>query len=195
MDQRSATNPFDEQVRRQLEIVSTLLGATTRNQKAAQDAIDALTRLQRLITSEMSAMTEDVARQINNSATLTATTAAQLLQEKFVQADKHAQKAAARYCKASRWLGVKIFVFLTGILAVVGIIGWLILQPMLPSAQDIQMRRDEVAALESQAARLSKQGASLEWSTCGEKGRPCVRIETQRYGPEDEQYGIPHSGR
>lgn len=199
MDRNSTSKDFDEQIRKQLDVVTTLLASGKRNQESTHQALEALDRMRSRVLSELSSMTSNVTKQIADASETTANEAARLLQIKFVEADAQAVAASARYKSAGRWLSAKVFAFITLVLAIAGITLWFIIKPMLPTAAEMQQRRDEIVAMESEVAALRKKGASLQWNICntgknGEVQKNCFRIDGHIYmSPNDDKaYGVPY---
>lgn len=192
MDRNLAFKDFDEQIRKQLDVVTVLLASGKRNQESSQQALIALNNFRSHVVSELTSIREDVTKQITEGGEITAKEAARLLQAKFIEADRQAVAAAARYRNAGRWLSIKVFAFITLVLIIAGIAAWLILAPMLPTAADIQKRRDEIIAMEADVAVLKKRGASLQWGTCGETGEWCFRTDGVAYGSHGDTYAVPY---
>jgi hypothetical protein len=192
MDRNLAFKDFDEQIRKQLDVVTVLLASGKRNQESSQQALIALNNLRSQVVSELTSMREDVTKQITEAGEITAKEAARLLQAKFIDADQQAVAAAARYRNAGRWLSIKVFAVITLVLVIACIAAWLILAPMLPTAADMQKRRDEIVSMEAHVAALKKRGASLQWGTCGETGEWCFRTDGGAYGSQGDTYAIPY---
>ncbi len=202
MGQTSAAEykTYDEMIRAQAEIVSTILTTGIENQEAADKAFKALDRLRSEVTQNVSALATNVTLQIGSSAETTAKKAAELLHEKFIEADAAAEAAAKRYRTAGRWLSLKLFMGLIIFLMALGLAAWLLVLPLLPSFEELQMRRDEISTLNARVADLEKKGIHLEWSTCLDKSnRPllCFRTTGQQYGDSKngESYAIPYRSK
>ncbi|MGE4408770.1 hypothetical protein, partial [Pseudomonas sp.] len=129
----------------------------------------------------------------------TATKAAALLSEKFVQANKAADQAARQYKSAARMLGLKTFALLFAFLAAIGAIAWILVGPLLPSYAELTLRRSQIAEMETKAAELERKGVKLEWGTCTvgalKSDKPCIRSDGEIYGPDDRSisYAVPYS--
>lgn len=175
---------YDETIRAQAEIIATLLTVCTQNTNDAKKAIAALENSRTKLTEDVSTLTANVQAAIAQSADDTATRAAKLLQEKFMQADAAADAAARRYLQAGRWLGTKTFLLLLSCLAAIALAGWLIAAPLLPTFEELQKRRDDVASLTAHAEGLAKKGVNLEWTYCRDQNQPktmCFRTDGKGY--------------
>lgn len=183
---------FDDQIQIQLDVVTKILAASGQSQEAAKAAISALDELRLKIAANLDALTQSVINKIDASAKEGATEAAKLLQQKFTQADEQAVLAAGRYERAARWLGFKIFIIVTcSAIATLGI-ALLIALRFIPAREEIDARRQALAAMESRALYLERQGVNLEWGTCG--GSLCFRtIEKEGvWGSNDETWRRPY---
>jgi len=63
---------------------------------------------------------------------------------------------------------------------------------LLPSVSDIAVLRGEREALAQNMAQLAKRGAKVEWRSCGESGRLCVRVDREApvYGEKADYYVV-----
>lgn len=183
---------YDEKIRAQAEMLTSLLSAGLQTQDATDKAVSALTTLQEEVLTQISAARRDVSL----IADKTATQAAELLTDKFAQANDEADKAAKRYKNAGRMLGLKTFALLVGSLAVICTGAWFLASPLLPSHEELEFRRAQIAEMEAKAAMLAREGVNLEWATCETKIlkriKPCFRTDGKIYGT-DRQYAIPYS--
>ncbi|PVZ41039.1 hypothetical protein [Pseudomonas sp. CC120222-01a] len=185
---------YDEKIRAQAEMLTSLLSAGLQTQDAADKAVLALSRLQQEVHRQISSARND----LSNLADATATEAAKLLTEKFDQANEAAAVATKRYEKAGRLLGVKTFVTLVGALAVIGAAAWFLASPLLPSHEEIEFRRRQIAEMEAKAAVLAKKGVNLDWDQCKtgllNRTKLCFRSDGEIYTREgtDQHYAVPH---
>lgn len=191
---------YDEKIRAQAEILTSLLSAGIQNQEAADKAVAALNLLRTELQRSVSAMTVSVTSQISSLAEGTATEAARLLGQKFEQANQAADAAARRYQKAGRWLGFKTFMVLFISLGMVGLATWLLASPLLPSYGELASRRAEIADMETIAEELARKGVHLEWTTCNRSFRSstmCFRSDGETYTAKEtgETYAVPYSAR
>lgn len=175
---------YDKAIRAQVEIIASLLAVSSQNNNDAKKAVSALESLRIRLTEDVSAMRDNVQATVAQAADGTATKAAELLQKKFMQADAAADAAARRYLHAGRWLGIKTFLVLLACLVALVLGGWLIAAPLLPTFEELQKRRDEIAALTALAQDLEKKGVNLKWTYCedGNKSKVmCFRTDGQTY--------------
>lgn len=86
-----------------------------------------------------------------------------------------------RYERAAKWLGLKIFIILTSVIIAVRGIAWIVIINYIPSLDEINLRRQELAAMEARALDLESRGANLKWGTCS--GEPCFRTNEGAEGP------------
>jgi hypothetical protein len=145
-------------------------------------------------------MSDNVQATVAQAADGMATKAAELLQKKFTQADAAADAAARRYLQAGRWLGIKTFLVLFACLVALVLGGWLIAAPLLPTFEELQKRRDEIAALTALAQDLEKKGVNLKWTYCedGNKSKVmCFRTDGQTYTDRESgaTYGSPYRAK
>ncbi len=63
---------------------------------------------------------------------------------------------------------------------------------LLPSVSDIAALRGERDALARNIAQLAKRGAKVEWRSCGDSGRLCVRVDREApvYGEKADYYVV-----
>lgn len=185
---------YDEKIRAQAEMLTSLLSAGLQTQDAADKAVLALSRLQQEVHRQISSARNDLC----TLADATATEAAKLLTEKFDRANEAAAVATKRYEKAGRLLGVKTFVTLVGALAVIGAAAWFLASPLLPSHEEIEFRRRQIAEMEAKAAVLAKKGVNLDWDQCKtgllNRTKLCFRSDGEIYTREgtDQHYAVPH---
>ncbi|WP_338805533.1 hypothetical protein V8U11_17445 [Pseudomonas chlororaphis] len=185
---------YDEKIRAQAEMLTSLLSAGLQTQDAADQAVLALSRLQQEVHRQISTARDD----LSTLADATATEAAKLLTEKFDRANEAAAVAAQRYEKAGRLLGLKTFVTLVGSLAVFGATAWFLASPLLPSHEEIEFRRRQIVEMEAKAAALARKGVNLDWTQCKtgplNKRRLCFRSDGEIYTIEgtDQHYALPY---
>ncbi|UQI28545.1 hypothetical protein M3M50_16340 [Pseudomonas bijieensis] len=185
---------YDEKIRTQAEMLTSLLSAGLQTQDAVDKAVLALSRLQQEVHRQISTARND----LSTLADATATQAAKLLTEKFDRANEAAAMAAKRYEKAGRLLGLKTFVTLVGSLVVLGASAWFLVAPMLPSHEEIEFRRRQIAEMETKAAALARKGVNLDWTQCEtgplKKIRLCFRSDGEIYTMKgtDQHYAVPH---
>lgn len=188
---------YDEKIRAQAEILSSLLSAGIENQDAADKAVAALDLLHTEVQRSISMMTANVTSQISSLAENAATEAARLLGKKFEQANQVADAATKRYKNAGRWLGFKTFMVLSISLSMVGVATWLLVSPLLPSYKELESRRAEITEMEAIAEELSRKGVRLEWTTCAREFRSstmCFRSDGKTYTAEEtgKTYAVPY---
>lgn len=186
---------YDEKIRVQAEMLTSLLSAGLQTQDAADKAVSALSTLQKEVLAQISAANKD----LSLIADATATKAAALLAEKFDRANDAAGEAATRYENAGRMLGLKTFATLVTSLAVICTAAWFLASPMLPSREELEFRRAQIAEMEAKAAMLARKGVNLEWTNCKtgslERTKPCFRTNGEKYTIEgtDRHYAVPYS--
>lgn len=115
---------------------------------------------------DVSRLATDVREKIAESATKTAQRAAQLLRENFDEADDAARRAAQRHERAAGNLVWRIVLIALIVQAVVLIGVWLLVRTTIPSREEIEARRAEVAQLRTQLEYLERKGARLELIDC-----------------------------
>jgi len=89
-------------------------------------------------------------------------------------------------------LGLKMFfVVISTIFTILGIV-WLIAVNLVPTREEIDTRRQELAVMESRALDLERRGVNLVWSVCS--GSPCFRTnETEgAWGSGGETWRRPY---
>lgn len=186
---------YDEKIRAQAEVLTSLLSAGLHTQDEADKAVAALRKLQAEVVAQIISARKD----LSLIADETATKAAALLSEKFVQANKAADQAARQYKSAARMLGLKTFAVLVVSLVAIGATAWLLVGPLLPSQAELAFRRAQIAEMKTKAAELERRGVNLEWHTCIvgtlKREKPCFRSDGEIYGPNDQSrsYAVPYS--
>lgn len=185
---------YDEKIRAQAEMLTSLLSAGLQTQDAVDQAVLALSRLQQEVQRQITAARDD----LSTLADATATEAAKLLTEKFDRANEAAAVATKRYEKAGRLLGLKTFVTLVGSLVVIGATAWFLVSPLLPSHEEIEFRRRQIAEMEAKATVLARKGVNLDWTQCKtgplNRTKLCFRSDGEIYTREgtDQHYAVPH---
>ena len=188
---------YDEKIRTQAEVLTSLLSAGLQTQDACDAAVRALGNLEQEVQKQLSIARKD----LSVLADATATRAATLLAEKFEAADVAAAKAAKRYQQAGRLLGLKTVAVMIGALAVLCAAAWLWVAPLLPSQAEIEFRRAQIVEMEAKAAALARKGVNLEWVDCTvgrlKRTRPCLRSDGMDYSSpgSDLHYAVPYSSR
>jgi hypothetical protein len=188
---------YDEKIRAQAEMLTSLLSAGLQTQETSDKSVLALSKLQQEVQRQISFARND----LSTLAAATAAEAAKLLTEKFDLANEAAETAAKRYEKAGRLLGLKTFAALVGSLAVICTAAWFLASPLLPSHEEIEFRRAQIAEMEARAAVLAKKGVNLEWIDCTtgllKRTTPCFRSDGERYSVDgtDRYYAVPYNSR
>lgn len=201
-----------------LDAAGKVLEATYEDEQRARQAIASLERLRTTVEEKVGALSRDTLKLIEGASDATATQAAKLLQEKFVEADVAAERARARYVGAAQGLGWRLFglAVLMQLLIFVGVSG--IVARTLPSQGEISARRQmleqlaqQISGEQSQIAELDLQiktkqrkvndldrrGARVEWTTCNdsEQSRLCFRADEQagefKSGDGNKAYRVP----
>lgn len=186
---------YDEKIRRQAEVLTSLLTAGLRTKQDVEKAVVALREFQIEVEGQITSARQD----LSGIAEETATQAAALLSDKFVQANKAADHAAKQYQSAARMLGLKTFAVLVVSLVAIGATTWLLVDPLLPSQAELALRSAQIAEMETKAAKLERRGVNLEWGTCEvgilKRLKPCFRSDGKIYGPDAQSnfYAVPHS--
>jgi|GEM_PF-6228593 len=186
---------YDEKIRGQAEVLTSLLTAGLRTKEDVEKAVVALREFQIEIEGQITSARQD----LSGIAEETATQAAALLSDKFVQANEAADHAAKQYQSAARMLGLKTFAVLVVSLVAIGATIWLLVGPLLPSQAELAFRRAQIAEMETKAAKLERRGVNLEWGTCEvgilKRLKPCFRSDGKIYGPDAQSnfYAVPHS--
>lgn len=186
---------YDEKIRGQAEVLTSLLTAGLRTKEDVEKAVVALREFQTEVEGQITSARQD----LSGIAEKTATQAAALLSDKFVQANKAADNAAKQYKSAARMLGLKTFSVLVVSLVTIGATAWLLVGPLLPSQAELMFRRAQIAEMETKAAKLERKGVNLEWGTCEvgilKREKPCFRSDGKIYGPDVRSnfYAVPHS--
>ncbi|QIY41761.1 hypothetical protein FOC28_18985 [Burkholderia cenocepacia] len=187
-----------------LDAAGKVLEATYEDEQRSRQAITSLERLRTTVEEKVGTLSRDTVKLIEGSSEATATQAAKLLREKFVEADVAAEHARARYVRATHSLGWRLFglAVLVQLLIFVGV--WVIVARTLPSQDDIAARRQtlqelaqQISGQQSQAAELDRQikakqrkvndldrrgGARVEWTTCSDSEQVshlCFRTDDQ----------------
>lgn len=189
---------YDEKIRGQAEVLTSLLAAGLQTKEDVEKAVVALRRFQLVVEGQITSARKD----LSLIADETASKAAALLSEKFDQANKAADHAARQYKSAARMLGLKTFAVLVVSLVAIGAIVWLLAGPMLPSQAELAFRRTQIAEMETKAAELERRGVNLEWIDCPsgvlDRMKPCFRTDGVTYEAKDgsgRTYAIPHGVR
>lgn len=186
---------YDEKIRAQAEMLTSLLSVGLQTQDAADKAVSALSTLQKEVLTQISAAKKD----LSLIADATATQAAALLTGKFDRANDAAGEAAKRYEDAGRMLGLKTFAVLVASLSVICTAAWFLASPLLPSREELEFRRAQIAEMEAKAAMLAREGVNLEWTNCKtgllERTKPCFRTNGETYTIEgtERHYAVPYS--
>lgn len=174
----------EEQFQRLFDAANKILEAAYADEQAAQRAITQLERSRELMERRIQDLQRSVVHTVEQSASVTASQAATLLQEKFKEADQAAEMASQRYARASRSLGLRLFGFtlLAQLIALASV--WWLLQRTIPPYSEIVARRAEVQQLERRVEELERRGGRLEFATCADpyqkKSRLCVRTDEGR---------------
>lgn len=158
----SEYDTYDEKIRAQAEVLTSLLSAGLHTQDEADKAVAALRKLQAEVVGQITSARKD----LSLIADQTATKAAALLSEKFDQANKAADQAARQYKSAACMLGLKTFAALVVSLAAICATAWFLASPLLPSQAELAFRRAQIAEMKTEAAELERRGVSLEWKDC-----------------------------
>lgn len=187
---------YDEKIRTQAEMLTSLLSAGLQTQEAADKAVSALIELQREVGQQIYA----AKKSLPALADLTATETAKLLAERFTQANEAAEQAAKQYEKAGRFLGLKTFMTLLGSLTVICTAAWLLAGPLLPSHEEMEFRRNQIAEMEARAQILAKKGVSLSWRECDTgylSKHLCFRSDGKIYTVPgtDQHYAVPYGSQ
>lgn len=171
---------FDDQIQIQLDIVTKILAASIQSQENAEAAISALDEMRTRVEARIGALAQSVVHKIDGAAKISAVEAAKLLQQHFIEADEQAVLAAARYERAAKWLGFKAFLF--SAILILTVLGSVLITVMtfIPTREEIDARRQELAGMELRALELEKRGVNLMWSTCS--GSLCFRT-SEKEGP------------
>lgn len=170
-----------------LDAAGKVLEATYEDEQRTRQAITALERLRISVEQKFSTLSHDTVILIESASDTTAKKAAELLQHKFSEADAAAERARARYVKATQGFGLRLFGLAALLQLLLLIAGWLILERTLPSEEEIADRRQILQQLRQQTTDLqgkitdldrqikSKQrkvndlerrGASVNWTVC-----------------------------
>lgn len=186
---------YDEKIRAQAEVLTSLLSAGLQTQEDADKAVAALKKLQVEVVGQISSATQDLSLIANK----TATKAAALLCEKFDQADKAAERATTHYKKAGRMLCLKTFAVLVVSLVAICATAWFLVSPLLPSQAELAFRRTQISEMEAKASMLARKGVNLEWSSCDtgtlKRSKPCFRSDGDTYTAQDgsgRHYAVPY---
>lgn len=189
---------YDEKIRAQAEVLTSLLTAGLRTKQDVEKAVVALGEFQTVVEGQITSARQD----LSHIADKTATQAAALLSDKFVQANNAADHAAKQYKSAARMLGLKTFAVLVVSLAAIGVTAWLLVGPLLPSQAELAFRRAQIAEMEAKATVLARKGVNLEWDNCESRGlnrlKPCFRTDGATYTAQDgsgRSYAVPYSAR
>jgi len=189
---------YDEKIRAQAEVLTSLLSAGLHTQDEADKAVAALRKLQAEVVGQITSARKD----LSLIADQTATKASALLSEKFNLANKAADQAARQYKSAARMLGLKTFAVLVVSLAAICATAWFLASPLLPSQAELEFRRTQIAEMKIEAAKLERRGINLEWENCPSgvlsRQKLCFRTDGVTYEAKDgsgRTYAIPHSAR
>lgn len=209
----------EQTVEELLDAAGKVLEATYEDEQRTRQAITSLERLSTTVEEKVGALSRDTVKLIEGASDATATQAARLLQEKFVEADVAAERARARYVRATQGLAWRLFglAVLMQLLIFAGV--WYIVARTLPSQDEISARRQvleqlpqQISLRQSQVAELDRQiktkqrkvndldrrGARVQWTTCTDSeqvSRLCFRADEQAGGfpssDGDKTYRVP----
>lgn len=191
-----------------LDAAGKVLEATYEDEQRTRQAITSLERLRATVEEKIGALSRDTVKVIEGASDTTATQAARLLQEKFVEADVAAERARARYVRATQGLAWRLFglAVLMQLLIFAGV--WVIVARTLPSRDEISGRRQvldqlaqQVSSEQTQLAELDRQiktkqrkvsdldrrGARVEWTTCTDS----EQVSHLCFRADEEVGGIP----
>ena len=138
------------------------------NAHALGEAGRSLTATSAKLTQRLEQLANDMTSVVENSAERTATKTAELLREKFTEADAHAKTAADIYRSAANRLGWKAFGFalLVQTIVLIGVV-WVI-RTTIPSRDEIQenavvieQQRRHINEQQQQLATLERRGVTL----------------------------------
>ena len=162
----------DHDVRLFFEAANTLLNAARNDGKRSREATAMLASFSSKVDDRLLELEADVTRVIRDSAQITANRTAELLSKKFREADTAAEKAAKLYQEAERKFNARSWFYFAGTqLAFVLLVSVLVIA-LVPSMEEIQQRRAELAYLDKQL-----EVGKLQWSTCGDKKEQCLRMD------------------
>lgn len=183
---------YDEKIRIQAEMLTSLISAGLQTQDTADKAVSALEELKKEVEKQI----YSAKKSLSTLAESTATETAKLLADKFIKANEAARDAAEQYEKAGRLLGLKTFLTLLGSLSIICTAAWLIAGPLLPSYEEMRFRRNQIAEMESRAEFLAKKGVNLTWEECNTgpiSKSLCFRSDGKIYSEEgsDRRYSVP----
>lgn len=183
----------DHDVRLFFEAANTLLNAVRNDGTRSREATAILTSFINKVDARLRNLEYEVTHSINGSAQITANRTAELLSKKFREADTAAEKAAKLYQEAERKLNVRSWFFFAGAqLAFVLLVSVLVIA-LVPSMEEIQQRRAELAYLDKQL-----DIGKLQWSTCGDKKEKCLRMDERegriRKASDGSIWGVPWKG-
>ncbi|MNJ37888.1 hypothetical protein D3C77_327240 [compost metagenome] len=80
----------------------------------------------------------------------------------------------------------------------IGAAAWFLASPLLPSHEEIEFRRRQIAEMEAKAAVLAKKGVNLDWDQCKtgllNRTKLCFRSDGEIYTRKgtDQHYAVPH---
>lgn len=166
-------------LQKRFDALHKVLEATSTNQKAAEDAINALNVLRAGLARDVWDLSESVKRTMKELAPEAAHTAAGLLQKDFKGADEAARNAAQHYERASRFLKWRLVgvILLAQTILLVGV--WLVARFTIPSIDEIEARRQEIRQMAQQVNILESRGGRLQLEECKDaKGRERVCFRT-----------------
>ena len=156
------TNAVSEHdIRLFFDAADRLLHAAEQQGKTADRATSALLRASAVHERQMRAVRDDVISAVTSMAGLTAQESARLLTDNFREADRAADRAAARYERASRSLGWRNWLWFLAAQGVLCTVAIVLIVTLVPSLDEIHARRATLAQLQEET-----KGFPLSWTDC-----------------------------
>jgi hypothetical protein len=179
------SSPFGaDGLRPVLDVLNKLIEKAYAEQDTAKLSSVQLNRTRIALEQCTQALVDEVDRKLESSVEKTAQQAAELLKDKFEEADEAAAQAAKRYRSAALHVGWKLFAGLAAIQVVILCVGWFLIKQSFPTLEQIEQKRQEIAELNSTVYKLEKLGGKVKWSYCddGKRSRVCFQTdETSQY--------------
>ena len=89
----------------------------------------------------------------------------------------------------------RILLLTVGVLLIVGLAAYGLVWWERSQIEDLKSYRQALQAdinrMKPIVTDLERRGGKLNWTNCGDAGRPCVRVEVGRWGNQQDQWAIP----
>lgn len=173
---------FDRQLQALFDGINALLSAQTNDQQNVAKAIKQSAELHQSIRTTVYHLAENVPEQIKQAAEESSETIANTVLQRLNNVNEKAMVTAHVFDKATQRLGFKLFGMGVLVLTLCFAMMWLFIMFYVPSLDDIEERRYELAKLNTTIEKLEMLGARAQLATCpiNKKSVPCIRTD-ERY--------------